>query len=325
LTRTRTAAKRTPSKSTKTVAKAVAKANGRSVQQQAREQSHPIPVGDDPEQVHSELMLITPALAEDWLGRNSHNRPIRQQRIDTIVGAIQRGEWRLNGDAIRFGKDGALQDGQHRLWAIWLCSDFFDQPGNPKGVESLVVTGLDSEAQETMDTGARRNLKDTLALRGVSNASKLAAVVAYKWKLDTAQLRMVSARPTIQQALATLEAHPGLEESSRAVHRMLQRFRISSAMIAVVHYELAGIDPDDAGMFFDKLVEGAGLEEGDPILVLRHYLERQSMAGMGSRASSLITHAVIIKAWNAWRSGVHVTQLSWKAAGLKAEAFPEPR
>lgn len=304
---------------------ATAPRKARSAQQEARDEAHPIPVGQDPDAPNATVMLITPELAEDWLGRNSHNRPIRQQRIDNLAAAIRRGEWRLNGDAIRFDKTGALADGQHRLWAIWLCSDWFAEVGNPDGVQSMVVTGLDVEAQETMDTGARRNLKDTLALRGEPGASKLAAVLSYKWKLDNAQLRVVSARPTIQQALATMEAHPALKESIRATQRAIVRFRMSSAMLAVVHYELSAVEPEDASMFFDKLVEGAGLEEGDPILVLRHYLERQSMAGMGSRASSLVTHAVIVKAWNAWRDGLQVQQLSWKAAGMKAEAFPEPR
>jgi anti-sigma28 factor (negative regulator of flagellin synthesis) len=284
-----------------------------SVQQEARAANSGLPMTDAPS---AQLMTVTPELAEAWLGRNSHNRPIRQRRVEDIQGAIERGEWKLNGDAIRFGVDGTLLDGQHRLWAVWLA-------GQP--VETLVVTGLDGHAQETMDTGARRNLKDALSLRGVSDASKIAAVVNYKWRYDNDKVRMPSAIPTIAQGIQLYEAHPGLAEWTRQAGRILLRFRMSVGMLATALYSFAEIDEELAYAFVEKLISGAGLDEGDPILVLRRHLERQSMGTAGARASAVVTHALLIKAWNAWREGRQVAGLNWKAAGLNAEAFPEPR
>lgn len=273
--------------------------------------------------VKTSVEQITPAIAEEWLGRNSHNRPIRNNRVADLSGAMTRGEWVVNGDAIRWSDQGVLLDGQHRLWAV---------VESGITIESLVVRGLRESAQETMDVGARRSLKDTLVLRNVVDAAKIAAVLNYKWRYDNGHVRLASARPTIAQAIAVYESNPdGLREAARQASRLNQRFRISVAMSATVYDSFASIDQDDADAFWESLLSGADLGKHSPILVLRRYLERQSAVGragetnQGARASSVTVHALFIKAWNAYRAGEEVEVLSWKASGLKAEAFPEPK
>lgn len=271
----------------------------------------PVPQGT----VESKVVKITPKMAEEWLGRNSHNRPIRNTRVEELVGAIERGEWMVNGDAIRFAADGSLLDGQHRLWAIALAG---------KPVESVVTTGLATYAQETMDLGARRNLRDALTLRGEVNANMVAAIVALKWRLDQGLIR-TTRKPTVAQGIAVLDAHPALREAKAVASRANDRFKVSGAVVGVCWYEFASIDGDAADAFFDKLVTGTNLMEGSPILALRRHLERMTAAGTGARANALQTHALFIKAWNAYREGRHVDNLIWRAAGTNAEPFPAPK
>lgn len=265
--------------------------------------------------IEAKVMKITPQMAEEWLGRNSHNRPIRNARVEELVGVIERGEWFLNGDSIRFDANGVLSDGQHRLWAIALSGIT---------VESLVVTGLASEAQETIDVGARRNLKDVLSLRGETNASMLAAVLNVKWKLDQGLIR-TTRRPSIQQALAVLDANPALRDAKGAANKIGDRFKVSSAVVGVCWYEFQSIDPDDADVFFEKLATGVALQEGEAILALRRYMETQTAGGPGAKSSALMTHALFIKAWNYYREGRHIERLMWRAAGTNAEPFPTPK
>lgn len=263
------------------------------------------------------MTLLTPTVAEMWLGHNSHNRTLRNKAVADLVGAIQRGEWQLNGDAIRFDTGGTLLDGQHRLWAV-------SESG--VAVPTLVVVGLPPESQETVDVGARRSLRDALTLRGEGNGLQLAAVVTYWWRYEGGQVRNNQVRPTIAQALATLERHPGLRDASAWAKREFhKRFRGSTAMMACAHYELSSIDSDDAAFFFERLVDGTDLKAHDPILLLRKHFELLSMtAQQGARASALVSHALTIKAWNYWREGREIDRLNWKAAGMKAEAFPTP-
>lgn len=265
--------------------------------------------------ITSEVMLVTPELAEEWLGKNSHNRPVRQKRVDDLAAAIKRGEWKMNGDAIRFSKTDVLLDGQHRLWAIVMA----EQP-----VESLVMTGLDDGVQETMDTGARRNLKDALTLRGVTNANKVAATLAYWFRYSTGQVRYVNARPSIAQAIELLDANPGIVEAIKVANRVLDHISgVSAAMLASAYYELSTIDDEAAEEFFARLADGVNLGPHSPILIYRRQLERQ-LAGGGAKASTVIHHALLIKAWNFWRDGIEIDRLNWKASGMNAENFPEP-
>lgn len=260
------------------------------------------------------VMEVTPEQALVWLDGNIHNRPLRQRRVDDLAAAIERGEWALNGDAIRFDANGILLDGQHRLWAI---------AQSETTVESLVVRGLDRATQETIDLGARRNLSDVLRLRDHLNATQLAATLTYWWRYENGYVRVPSARPTIPQALAILEANPTLVDTLHEVRGVQVRFRIQTGPLTAAHYEFTSIDAEQAGALFEGLLHGKALAEGSPILALRRWLERRNSGEGNVRADAVVVHALFVKAWNAYRAGHPVERLSWKATGMKAEGFPE--
>lgn len=266
--------------------------------------------------ITTEIVDVDPRLAEEWLGKNAHNRDLRNRDVTRYATAMERDEWTMNGDAIRFDVNGNLMDGQHRLWAVIESG---------KTVTMLVIRGLPVESQETMDVGVRRSLRDALRLRGESNHTRLAASVSYHWKWTEGTVRIASSRPSIQQAIAHLNKHPELRNAPNATNKLLRRIRMSSAMIDAVWYELRALDADATDVFFETLATGVALQQHDPRLVLRAWLERQSFTQAGSRASALVTHAMILKAWNMWRDGQQTLALSWKTTGVGAEAFPVPR
>lgn len=276
--------------------------------------------------IETYIQVVDVDTATEWLGYNTHNRVASNAHVAALAGAILRGEWKLDGSAIRFSESGVLLDGQHRLLALIEANKIAKENGERKKytIETLVIEGLPDEVQDTIDRGKGRNLKDALSLRGHANASTLAALTTYWWRYEAGYVRVIGMKPTIPQAIATLEEHPGLVDMIPWANRILGRFRMSAAMLGSCLYEFSSIDQDATIAFVDKLQSGVGLKEGDAILALRRWLERQQNAGVGSRASALATHALFIKAWNAWRDGVKVGQLNWKASGMKAEQFPEP-
>jgi hypothetical protein len=81
-------------------------------------------------------------------------------------------------------------------------------------------------------------------------------------------------------------------------------------------------DKDDRSDFFAKLVSGAGLVEGDPVLALRNFLLRD--ASPVAKVTSYHRMAMTCKAWNIYRDRRTVGTLKFKAGGAKPEAFPEP-
>ena len=107
---------------------------------------------------------ITPDIAADMLKANVRNRDMKNEPLKK---AIDGNEWLLNGATIVFSADGVLLDGQNRLKA---CVDS-DTP-----IDVIVVRGISEEAQQTMDVGAKRNLRDWAKMNGYPNVVLACAV-----------------------------------------------------------------------------------------------------------------------------------------------------
>ena len=106
----------------------------------------------------AKVETITPEIAKTMLGENVNNRRISRDNVNLFAREIRNGEWRFNGEAIKFGKDGRLLDGQHRLLAV-IAAD--------KPLTTLVIRGLEDETQQTMDSGKTRTLGDVPPLRTI--------------------------------------------------------------------------------------------------------------------------------------------------------------
>ena len=90
----------------------------------------------------------------------------------------------------------------------------------------------------------------------------------------------------------------------------------------MVHWVLNNKHQDDAQTFFRLLRSGEELHEGSALLALRKRVIDDSRS---ARKITVIEYtALIIKAWNLWREGREVRQLSWKAGGSNPEAYPLP-
>lgn len=61
--------------------------------------------------------VITPERAAEMLSKNKSNRKINQANVRRIADDMLTGNYKLNGETIKFYADGTLADGQHRLTA----------------------------------------------------------------------------------------------------------------------------------------------------------------------------------------------------------------
>ena len=64
-------------------------------------------------------------------------------------------------------------------------------------------------------------------------------------------------------------------------------------------------DEEAADTFMDQLRTGADLHSGSPILALRNFLLRRET---GHRSEKVL--GMMVKAWNSWRSGKSMTNLT---------------
>lgn len=66
----------------------------------------------------SDIMMVTPEMAAEWLKSNTKNRSLSQAIVNYYAAEMKAGRWELNGETIKFYENGTLKDGQHRLSAV---------------------------------------------------------------------------------------------------------------------------------------------------------------------------------------------------------------
>lgn len=275
--------------------------------------------GGDGLGIEVRLVRVTPEVATEWLEKNDRNRKLREDRVKTLAGAIQRGEWKINGETIKLGPDGKIIDGQHRLWAVL-------EAGQP--IDTFVVFGVEEDAQPTVDVGARRNLADALKWAGESNTSNLSAALnlIHLWRLGDSALRNPgSARLTPAQAFALMakEGDQIRDALARAgMIRSAMNQTLTMSIVTACFLRFTQIDEEDAVTFWTRVGEGTGMKKNDPCYMLRESCTKNSKRR--NKYPTLMMHALTIKAWNAFRAGREIQTLSWKMGGARPEPFPEP-
>jgi hypothetical protein len=254
---------------------------------------------------------VTPKVAERLLNANQRNRNLRPRRVTALAGAMQRGEWELNGESIKVAEDGSLIDGQHRLAAVMASG---------VTVPMIVVRGLPSQVLATIDTGAARSIGDTLKLNGEKDYYVLAAALRRLWMYEQSGnfARSSSVMPTPQQILGTLDRHPQIRSSIPFSGRLYQYVRIPKGPFAAMHYLFSLVDAADANVWFTSVANGDGLPHDDPRAQWRNQTLRWLQSPRHPKQVQLAAWA--IKSWNLWRAGERLAQIQWHPQ--RGEKFP---
>jgi hypothetical protein len=239
--------------------------------------------------------VITPEKAEQWLAVNAQNRQLEVPYVKRISRLIQRNEWMPDStDAIGIDHEGRVTNGQHRLSAVVLS-------GVP--IIALVVRGVRPEVIRVIDQVKPRNLTQVFLIQSVANAALLAQGLQWLYKIRYNLEHRVTEpdRATNPQFLVLLEEHPDIQNSLLLGNELSKRLASRTAgMFAAYHYVCSTVDPDGAKMFFDQLLKGENLAQGDPILSLREmYTDNKARVDKGLKKA---TRGPGLAAWlvNAW-------------------------
>jgi hypothetical protein len=257
---------------------------------------------------------ISPEMAATYLALNTHNRPLVDNRVNTISDDIVEGNWVFNGESIKFSTTDKLLDGQHRLAAIV-------KAGKP--VESVIIRGLDDVSQDTVDTGAKRTLGNVLALKGETYVNTLAAAIRLSYYLTkygepkTSPTRYPSNSELLRYFAANGDLRDAAPLASQAAHSSL---RIPSGLACTLYCHMTRIDAERAKTFWDQLLLNDA-PKNSAIWALRETLTRDL-----SRPHRMGTNhkvALVIKTWNSWLEGRKMDYIVWRASGAGSEAFPQ--
>ena len=105
---------------------------------------------------------ITPEKAREYLGMNTDNyRKLNHLRVITYAADMKSGRWQLNGEGIKFAKNGTLLDGQHRLQAIIKAN---------VPVEMLVIRDVEDDV-DIYDLNSPRTIGAILRKNGTLDAN----------------------------------------------------------------------------------------------------------------------------------------------------------
>jgi len=105
-------------------------------------------------------MLVTPAIAKEWLTKNKSNRKVKVNKVNQYKRDMQNGNWPVTHQGIGFFEDGNLADGQHRLLAI---------VESGISVYMQVSFGMNRSAAWVIDPPTGRRDEDRIKIGGLSD------------------------------------------------------------------------------------------------------------------------------------------------------------
>lgn len=257
-----------------------------------------------------EKVFVTPEMAAEWLTRNTTNRRLVKGHVESLEAVLTRGEWMLNGETIKFSKDGRLLDGQHRLHA---CQN------SGIGLWTYVAYGVDPDAFDTIDTNLRtRKASDILSVHGKEHATHLAASVKMLWLFGmTGQFYEGGGghhgfSPKV--CLDIVARRPGIQESVARCAGV--RVFSSPSLLSSLHYLFACSNSEMASEFVSVMADGS-TELDRPFHILREAVinRRLSIRRIGGRQLAFMA----IRAWNSEMSANWIKKVYYKPN----EEFPQ--
>lgn len=261
---------------------------------------------------------VTPAIAEKWLGKNTHNRKINERIVAAMVRDMENGNWLDNGATITFSDKGVLLDGQHRLTAV---------VESGVSIQAIIVRGAKAEAQHTMDTGAKRTLANALQLRGEAHYVPLAASTTANIHWDRGVRRFGTAagvKITNGEAIDYIDSNPWVRDQIPDVARYASKIKgVGIGTVGVLYRVFSDLDSFDADHFFERLISDEDHHRGDPIYAARKALMDDADKHDLHRSATWKA-AIIIKAWNKYRAGEKSLLLRFTPGGSSPEKFPTP-
>lgn len=220
------------------------------------------------------LMLVEPAAAAEWLGKNrDNNRPVSRSRVRQYAADMRRGKWLLSNDMVAFDCAGRLVNGQHRLHACVAAG---------AGFLTLVAWNLPDESMLSLDSGRKRSTDDNMGVAGREYAKGVGATV----RRIFAGARHGGGADT--RPYSDVEIDEFLAVHARPValaHEILGRGQFKAAPLrAVVARAAICLKPEPRLREFAGVLSTGLMKEGDEAAVLlRNHVMESCLGGSSAR------------------------------------------
>lgn len=253
---------------------------------------------------------ITPRIAEKYLELNiAHNRKVRPSKVSAYALEMQRKQWCLTGETIKFDLDGHLFDGQHRLAAIVKSG---------VTVEMAVMRNAPANAFDVVDSGLKRTDSDNLRRLGIANATLVASVArlvvahdAGLSLLSNNNLSLVTRKDIVDVVLDNAEIFEAASRMGRALDDVIGGNGTAWSFLFFIALREAAKDKplfsvEDVQDFYSGIHSGEDLKAGDPRLAIRNWC---SSNRSNSAVKRLTNIPVFIKTFNAYLTNTPVRRV----------------
>lgn len=261
----------------------------------------------------TEVRNITPKIAEQLLDLNKLNRRIKESTISAYVKQMKAGKWRLTGESIKISNSKILLDGQHRLLAVVRSG---------ATVPMLVISELEDEIFNVLDTGSLRTAGDVLSIAGIESPALSAAsarfVLNYNKGCYTSKSNNKADKPTNSEIQSFVEANPEIIEYADYIFKNAKKFKLlGTSVLAGMYFILSKISVTDSEKYMQKLIFGIDLQENCPIRLYRERLIRDQINK--SKLPMKEKVSLMVNSWNHFRKDTSVKQLrSVKQSNIQA-------
>lgn len=264
-------------------------------------------------QITTTTVLVTPTMCTRWLNENINNRPLHNRHVAILARSMVRGDWKFNGESLKFDKSGNVLDGQHRMWACIESGISF---------RTLVIVNLPRETFNTIDTGIIRTPTDILSINGIVNVKTVVAALKHIGRYTTHTM-MNMMKFTNQEVEELLKQHPEIVDYSKQTRKKLNVVRWCTGSIVCTCWYLASrIHKEKADIFFESFLRGTNIPIDSPILVLRNKLIDVKSTHM-QRLSATHKIQLIVMTWNLWRKGKTVKHFKLATLNTSSMDFPD--
>ncbi len=273
--------------------------------------------------IQSQVVMVTPQMAQKWLVTGGKNRRISNPRIKEYADSMKAGKWVLNGEGILFDANGKLINGQHRLSAVVLSG---------LTMPLLIIRGIDDpNAFGTIDTGKKRTVSDVVGMEGIKHASTVSAIakrlVAWDKQIDKSKFALTTES---YNRIAGYEILDYVKENNHKIQPFIadmagsmpyKKCGAGSALIAALII-CNNCDEVATMLFVEGLKTGANLLANSPIHLLRERLiDPPERRGLSWETEIM---ALTIKSWNKYLHGKSLKTLRWSTDRNDGEKFPIP-
>lgn len=255
--------------------------------------------------VNVKAMVITPQLAQEFLTKNIVNRRLNKDTVANYERNMASGLFTISNDAICFGTNGLLLNGQHRLTAC--CKS-----GKP--FIALVAKGFPIESYVVMDNGKNRSAGDVLYVQGTLNSALVAAIIRRNVLLNKSNVA-TGAISGSKQKISNSEIE-SLFNENKVFWTEITEFAKKASTTGRYHNLIVGSEigamssyliqtlkhPKERVFRFFNEISGREQITNSVITLLQDKL-RESKNFIAKRLPPTIVQKLIIKAWNAYVKG----------------------